>query len=423
MGIRTHNVMHVLPKLTTYEWLILFYININMFKVALRLVFGRSTLYTFMALGLEAVLLLGIAYHAFFSNNIVDLLLISYIYIFSLLLSIVLNPRLSIIATDTIRRFITCIEGYYLFSRIKDTETIKKLIPYCVLLLIPYCYIVLSSASIDHYDNSDYFTVSYGIILPICMILIFGYDSLLYFATALLGLFVVLYAGARGAFVCVAGVLGLFLSHRVLSSKGLNKILILSMIAIAFLLVTSKINQIVDLLYHYMPNSRTIARLVSGAEVYDSSRLQMYNLVVIEITNHPLIYRGILSDRLLGSTVWLLSDTITLAGTYAHNLFLEILYDHGVILGSVMLLFGAWCTYKSYRYSCNYPSDNYTKLFIILFGCSIIQLMYSSSYLINYHFWCLFGFVVKLMMSSSSNKVSSYFRENDKLLSFSRVIK
>ena len=375
----------------------LLFIHTNMIVVGVRVLVGRGVVLSAVTYLLKGIVLIYMLYSLARRREIGDVLVICMVYGLSLAVSLALNPVLAGIAKATLRSFLSCVEGYWLFSRMGTSDVPRRLLPYCAALMIPYCAIILTSTTIDHYLNSDYFAVSYGMVIPLCIVVLYGYRNPLYVGIFLLGTSVVLFAGARGAFACVIGAVAIFLALRVCSLHGIRRFLIITLIAAGAFVVLRYAEEAAEALYQVMPESRTMARLLSDNAGYDNSRLEMYRRLWLEVEGHPFRYRGILSDRIVGADVWHMYDVESLSATYAHNFFLEILYAHGVIVGGVMLITFAWLLAKALFASFSIGVDA-EALLATLCGCGFIQLMYSSSYLINQHFWCFVGAMIAVLL-------------------------
>lgn len=106
----------------------------------------------------------------------------------------------------------------------------------------------------------------------------------------------------------------------------------------------------------------------------------------------------IVIDNILNNNLWghgIFGDRYFLDGTYAHNIFLEVWLDFGIILGTLVLLFLIVFITKTFLRS------NDKKLFLLFFSLGFMPLLVSGSYLISIMFSILIGF---LIMSNKQKK-------------------
>lgn len=138
------------------------------------------------------------------------------------------------------------------------------------------------------------------------------------------------------------------------------------------------------ILNKYNINSRTIFLLLKNeGKVHLSGRDLIYKQVAREIYNNPLKIRGISSDYLL------------LGGGYTHNIFLELLYEMGLIIGgilslSIILLFIRTILFKE-------------GLILIFAICSLFPLLVSGTLWRDLNFW------VWIVLSFKTLKRRKYF--------------
>ncbi len=384
-----------LPHLEPFDWLLLFFINTTMLRISVAYTIGPAAA-SFLYRVIAVVLAIAITKHALKSRNVIDLILIVGLYLIAVMISIAMNPRLESILGVTLSKFLTCLGGYYLFSQCDISRSLDRMTPYCAILILPYCALILSSTSIDHYNNSEYFGISYGIVLQVCLLLLNNKHNIIILLSGILGTCVIIFAGARGAFLCVVVAAALALVFDLLKAGRHGRVLYILATMVVAAMIISLSDEMMVWLQNLMPESRTLARLTSENYGYDSSRLTMYQTLWDAIARDPFQYRGVLSDRLVGANVWshvMLSGDGSLAGTYAHNIFFEVLYQNGVLLGSLILVGLIYGLVHAYRFANSKEGSQELRLLAILLGCGIAQLMVSSSYLINMHFWYLLGYV------------------------------
>lgn len=140
------------------------------------------------------------------------------------------------------------------------------------------------------------------------------------------------------------------------------------------------INEILEYLYNLLLNfgirSRSI-QLFLRDDIYLSGREKIYDDVINGILDKPIQGIGLAGDRQI------------IGGGYAHNIFIEILANFGVILGSfiililICLIISSLFTKENKRYN----------MIIIWISVGFVHLFVSGSYLIEFKFWILLGLV------------------------------
>ena len=389
------NMHSLFPKLTAYEFILFLYVNRIMINTASKYAFGEAFA-SHANLIINGIIALYTLFLIIEEAMPLDILIVLCLYLLQVFVTVTITPSLTDIASDAMRRFAQCYFGYCLFSRIKDSSSITHILPYTMVALIVYSYLMLRVANIDHSNNAEYFPVSYGIVLQATLMLLYTRMIPLYGPVGILATLVILFAGARGAFICVVAAVALSLITTVSVSRSiLSKFLWSGLIAGVFIILAVNFDSLVDAIHTMMPDSRTMRLFVSETTI-DNSRLTIWQQITNELINHPFIYRGVLSDRLVGGVVYGMTPH---SGTYAHNLFLEFFYQNGLLIGIPIMLLFLYKTTKAIQYlysSSQMKSERL--LFIALFSCSIVQLMYSNSYLINWIFWCLIGFVRHILV-------------------------
>ena len=109
-------------------------------------------------------------------------------------------------------------------------------------------------------------------------------------------------------------------------------------------------------------NSRNIKYLLNGIFLNDSGRTQIATNLIDNIT---VFGKGIFGDRVL------------LNGAYPHNIILEMLYQYGIIFGSILVIGLLIIGIRGYSLA----SGN-LKLFLkLLFITGVLKLFISGSYL------------------------------------------
>lgn len=227
--------------------------------------------------------------------------------------------------------------------------------------------------------------LSYYMLLPAIMFLDrviddFSLKTLLF---AIFSTVVILSIGSRGAILCILVFVFLkFIRSTTRSSyKGLILrcgILGIGIIGYIF------INEILQFLYVFLAKfgirSRSLL-LFLREDIHLGGRTHLYNNIKEKIIDNPILGLGLSGDR------------VVLDGDYVHNFLLEVIANFGLVTGIVILgllfIFIMKALFIKNRQKYN--------IFIIWMSLGAVQLIVSSSYLINIKFWIFFGVLLNIL--------------------------
>ena len=194
----------------------------------------------------------------------------------------------------------------------------------------------------------------------------------------LLGILFEIIWGCRGAILCIISyTIILFLRNCYFNhnfSKFIIGMICLSFISIITVLNISELNQTVK---EFGFASRNLTKLIQShdASSMTSGRTSIYIRTIEEIENKPFIIKGINADY-------------SLHECYSHNIILEIYYDFGGIIGTIIIILLITISLKT-LFTPNQTKLNNIKLYFFC-NCSM-RLLVSSSLFIEPYFcyWML----------------------------------
>ena len=249
--------------------------------------------------------------------------------------------------------------------------------------------------------KTDYMTFSYNILI---------YSMISYhlfctsrkkkylFAFLLLAGFIIV-AGSRGAAACLVAffLAYIFFFEKISSAK---KVLIALIVGSLFLIMIVFSNELFDVLAHIFPNSRSIDMLKKGTITNDSYRSDIWRFLFTQIKNSPFRIRGFYADRdIIHKTFagtndlghWIAADSYH----YSHNVFVELLFDFGVIIGGFFCLFllRILVGFVSRAFK---RKDSLSAFMLIIAFSFFLPLCFSSSFLLSAEFWFFAGFISKV---------------------------
>ena len=272
--------------------------------------------------------------------------------------------------------FIYAMPAFLFIRRIWDYD---RLFRYLIGFAIPallcslgtlYIYLSLDS-------QPGYMNFSYDLLLP-TIILLFGYFTkrkLIYLIGGIVGSFVMFFCGARGPLLCL--LISMVLYVLFMSEKQSSKIMVVLAVSFAAVIMFVFWDSIIQLLYGVADsigvNSRILEKIADGTLTDDSGRSTVRTQLREQLN---LFGHGLFGDRVITE------------GRYAHNIFLEILVEFGLIFGTLLsillllIILGGLLTKDKEK----------RLLFIVFFSSSFVKLMMSSSYLSKEPaFYCLLG--------------------------------
>ncbi|HIW74043.1 MAG TPA: O-antigen ligase family protein [Firmicutes bacterium] len=278
-----------------------------------------------------------------------------------------------------------CLPGFLCFASIRNMEAVHPVLLKLAFanFLLGVLFALFSFTGIlpgESYSMS----FSYYLLFPACYFVYrFHTDRkkrLLVFA--LLCAAFMLLLGSRGPLVTFAAYLVLSTAFSLkFNKRTVVTLAVLLAVGIVCLIFYRQILAAVYEIFRMLGiESRTLLLMKEGELfTHDSGRGNIYTLLIRKILEQPLFGYGIGGDRALRG------------GSYAHNLFVELFTDFGLVLGSVVVVFLLGLLLR-----CFWTAKN--RLWFLLWGCvGFIPLMVSGSYLSEANFWLLLGLCAHIL--------------------------
>lgn len=202
------------------------------------------------------------------------------------------------------------------------------------------------------------------------------------FFFAIIGAYMVISIGSRGGFIALLAYIGVQVLVKVLKkSKVYIKAIYIAVIAV----VLFNFRRIIEYAYMQLMSfgiySRTLSSIVYNTIDEASGRDIIWASAIKGLREASMFGYGVCGDRQFGKAFYGY-------GFYVHNFFLEILLQYGAIIGAVIFILLFYFVVKSLF---NRKTIEITAIFIVY--CSV-NMVLSSSYLLNEQFWALLGFVI-----------------------------
>ena len=320
-----------------------------------------------------------------------------FIIVYIVSYAIASDTEIHMMAISTILRF--CIPVYLLGISVRNVDDLLN-----KLRVVAWIDVICQILSIFVFQTNSVFIYAYSQDT--------GYEALLSFAIllieyrkknrivdligALLSLFFVLIAGARGPLFCVCmvtvGVVLFIVGDRSNKQRALFIFIFILVVTAATVLLfyQNVLNVLITLFQAFGLSTRILDGLLYSNIAEDSGRLAFAKAAWNYASEHLLFGTGLVNDRRYLYDI-LHYARINAYGTYCHNFFLEVFMQIGLLSGiiiSVVLInrIKLFLSRKvTYEYNC---------LCLILTAVGFLPLMVSFSYLTEPKFSLFLGFLL-----------------------------
>ena len=298
------------------------------------------------------------------------------------LFTYVVSPEQANLFTDIYLDFFCGITFYLLL--VGGTIQIERLMPIAIFVgrvLLIFCLLsIFTQADWEYFISRNYMFFSNAFLAPIAVLIyaIYKKGNWLDYGLVILGILVVLLYGSRGDFL-VLSLLAVIMLYLKIKKKNILLLLLLIPIIIAgiFILINSGILA--------GSSSRTIEKIFSGEFFNSAGRFEIWGYLISRSFSNALIGRGLCADRL-----YLMERLQSGEQVYAHNFFIEVLVDFGII-GLMASVFVVVILVRFIHKCCN----NEKKNVIIMLSCvSFFPLMFSRTFLAEPGFFMMLGVIL-----------------------------
>lgn len=231
------------------------------------------------------------------------------------------------------------------------------------------------------YDMS----MGYCVIIPMCCLLYLIFkgkvkNKLLSIVSFISYLIFTIVFASRGPLMGILVFILYLLLFSSNNSKKLSKFIIIIILFLAMFFYVPILNFSSKVLNEFGIRSRTIDLIVNNDIYHSSGRELIYSVITDRIKENPFVIRGISSET-----------KITYKNQYAHNMYLEILYQFGIIPGLIFLIIITFMMLSDLKIRIL----NNNPLVSILLVISFVTLQFSSSIWLYYNFWMWFILHIK----------------------------
>lgn len=380
-----------------YENKLALYINLMMIIDIIRRCFNLFDLTFVYDTEVQAILYIYLFTSMFIrkyqdSKKLLNVIIAGLLSVGLFLYGLIMEPQVSSIFVISLLNYFTLVFGTcILVKEIKNTKVFidcsTKYIYFCLL----YSVVVILTQSKQVFSPYS-MTFSFYCFFPLGLSLILGFfgKKRINIAYAIIILAVNMAIGSRSIVIYTVMIVGgiyLYLSR----NKYYVLKLILGIFTIYFVFDYKKITSWVGTyLLQFFPTSRTIELLSNGKIFVLSGREVYFDIIEKSLKNNPFAIHGLLTDRIIiGNSI----GHTTYITEYPHNIFLEVFYQHGIILGLLFFIVLLLIVVKSIIVAIKQRDGGKwdIALFIIVVSFAVSQLLVSNSYIISISFGLLIG--------------------------------
>ena len=210
-----------------------------------------------------------------------------------------------------------------------------------------------------------------------------------------IGLIMLLGFGTRGPVFSLVLFVALML---VIKARSLSKILLLIIAALVVILLMDPLLSVFsDILSVFGMSDRAVSSMMDVENMDTSGRDDLWEYLINMINHNGSYGSGLYSDR----------SVIVINGenTYAHNIFLELAFDFGIMITvavlAVMLIMFVLDVIKL-------KNTEMLSLWLVFFCFGFVPLLISDSYLERSEFWLLLGLSMTVLRTPRN-----YYTDND----------
>lgn len=211
----------------------------------------------------------------------------------------------------------------------------------------------------------------------------------------------ILFLGTRACLFGAVFALMLIFGRKISQSSGQKKIRYYSLLFIGGVAVIILFTAMTDVLLDLLPNSRSLQYLVKGEMFDDSSRSEsFYSRLIVSLQENPLKMHGFLGDQIFLAGQNASIDEIL--SSFAHNVYLELCMNFGVIIGIILSIIFTIVLLKAYKNS-RYANYDIEFVYLGTLGMTFVNMLVSFSWLNAYEVWFLFGLAYCLIRHKTAN--------------------
>lgn len=308
---------------------------------------------------------------------------------------------------------IGCLPFYFVGVALKSDDEgalLKLLYRISCLSVLAFCAYILFVNQMDESSIRDGdMNNAYNILPHACMTFYYMLKEFRWYRLVifLLSALALLMLGTRGAVLCL---LVFIVLCSALTVRFKHPLVLLAMVVVCLLFVFFQeltdwlMNAAYSICESLGLSTRVFDKIMSGDFAVSDARVNLKDRVQHYLLAYPLVGLGIYGDRFVSG------------GQYAHNLFLEIYGQFGILMGTIITVALVAVSYRGIRNAFKSKDKNAQMIILLLLGYCF-KLLVSGSYLREAFFWLMLGYFVAVNRNcTETEKTKSLLVRRDKLI-------
>ena len=347
---------------------------------------------------LKKILLFTCFLCVFLRNKISKVSLISVLVVFGIVLYTYIISTIQFdLFKDVYLDFFCGFTLFLLFvSGLIQIEQIMPTTIYIARILLGGClFSIYGHENWEYFISHNYMFMSNAFLIPVATLIyaIYQKNCWVDYVLVSIGTFIVMLYGSRGNFLVLFTMLIVILFFK-MKKKDIFSLIITVISGLLILINT-------DILY--INSSRTVEKLITNEFFESSSRIEIWEYLISRTFSNALIGKGFCTDR-----VYLLERQQTDEQVYAHNFFIEVFTDFGIVGIVVAILMVLLLL--NFIINCHNKEKKFS---VIMLSCtSFLALMFSRTFLTEHGFFIMLGTIINWRLTYKNNKEKIINYEN-----------
>lgn len=300
------------------------------------------------------------------------------------LLQYLIYPENQLYLDEFSKKFLISSLPFYFLGRIIEYNKISNLITLIsILSIIGYSLIHFAVNDISKLNEAGDMYAAY-IIMPFIVLTImdaFKTSNKISIITSIYSFVLLLSLGNRGSVLYTIIFIAICIIYKIKYTSVVKKLLVYTMIGIILYFI----------MYVFLDNIYDqFEKIGLSTRIFDK-----INENELDTSGRDLIYQKLLGElryNILG--FGLTGDRVFLKDSFAHNIFIELLFSFGYIIGSIIIIILLYVVTKAYIKAKN--NDDYL-FYMALVSFGLLPLMTSSSFLVWPNFYMLIGYSITIL--------------------------
>ena len=287
--------------------------------------------------------------------------------------------------------FFSGIVGFFIMAIQDNPGKLKKCFKIITIILVIYYYLyTFDIENADSYMWGYDMFLGFRMLLPCLFSMNFALEDkdpiklverIFWISMTVLSAYVILAYGSRGPLLGIFMFFIMKYGTMFLPRKDISvakKFCVTVLVIVVMLILYTNFTKILLTFSGYLDtvgiSSRTISRFLTGAAIDDNGRLALFSMAIDKIN---VLGHGPFSDQFYFGQ-----------GNYVHNFVIEILFDFGMLGGTLILVV---LIYKFVKVLKQAPYSPWFEIFAVLFSYCFGRLLFSGTFWTETSFWMLLG--------------------------------